>query len=319
MTIFDNLVYNENSFTELFKNLMRFKVFRREFLSLIDYDFSTENFEFENFTTQRTTSNGRPDLVISTEMTEIFVEIKVWDTVLTNNQPTGYIKELESSNKSNKILILLSPSNYKFLSEYEIKKKESASNVFTQTIFWTDIIDKFDQEEIHDGNPIFHEYRELLREWFEPRKVKIDNKFLEIMYNVNVPDSLIKLSEFISQLKIELQKRNVDITCNKTNILSEFGFYCDKKDSYSLFIGEWFEYWSAKGTPLCITIHSSHEEIKNRFTELCELYKFKKPEYYNNWLTSDINLSIGDDQLGLISDKIYSITDELRKIEIIMK
>jgi len=151
MTIFENIVYNENTFTELFRNLMRFKVFRREFLNLIDFDFSEELIDFDCFSTQKTTENGRPDLVISTQTLEIYIEIKVWNTILTNNQPEGYLKELERIDKNEKLLVLLTPKNYKYLKVYNERKKLFNSKIRTQTIFWSDIIEKLTTRKYGKG------------------------------------------------------------------------------------------------------------------------------------------------------------------------
>ncbi|KJS04432.1 MAG: hypothetical protein VR77_11760 [Flavobacteriales bacterium BRH_c54] len=314
MTIFENLVYNENTFTELFKNIMKFKVFRREFLSLIDYDFSVEDIEFENFSTQKTTDNGRPDLIISTQTIEIYIEIKVWNTILTSNQPSGYLKELEGIPKSKKMLILLTPKNYKYLDIYDKRKSQDNSNIKTQTIFWSEIIYRIEQEEIFEGNPLLNEYLELLKEWFEPKHVEIDNKFLEIMYNIDTPSSLEKLTDLINQVKTELQKSGVEITSNKTNILNEYGFYCDSIDSYSLYIGEWFDYWKETGNPFCIAIHTNNEQILNQFNIECKQQGFTKPELFENtnWWVCNISLKINESTIEIITDKTKKIIDKLK-------
>jgi len=54
---------------------------------------------------------------IRSEDVEIFIEIKVWDTSLTDNQPVGYLKELVCIDKKYKGLVLIVPENYKHLTE----------------------------------------------------------------------------------------------------------------------------------------------------------------------------------------------------------
>ena len=318
MTIFENLVYNENTFTELFRNIMRFKIFRREFLSLIDYDFSCEDLDFESFSTQKTTQNVRPDLVISTPTLDIFVEIKVWNTALTVNQPNGYLKALEESNKDNKILVLLTPKNYKHLSNYNDILLKTKSNIKTQTIFWSDIIEKIDQEEIFQGNSLLSEYRELLREWFEPKQIEINNKFLEIMNSPDTPNSLEKLTDLINQIKTELQKSGVEITRNRTNILNEYGFYSDTGDSYSLYVGEWFYYWKETGNPFCIAIKTDNEELLKDFQEMCKSQNLEEPKIFGdrNWLTYNIKLNnINDNVVETLTNIIKIIIKIVKKYD----
>jgi hypothetical protein len=322
MNIFNNLVYNENTFTELFKNIMRFKIFRKEFLGLIDGDVSDENIDFDSFSTQKSTENGRPDLVISTQHSEIFIEIKVWNTPLTDNQPSGYLKELEVIDKSNKILVLLIPKNYKYLDRYHERIWKAKSEIKTQIIFWSEIIDKMDREKIHEENALLSEYRELLREWFEPKQIEINHTFLNIMYSLDTPNSLEKLADLIREIKNELMKSGVEVTSKKTDVMVEYGFYCDHHDSYSLFIGEWFDYWKETGNPLCIAIQTNNKQILNLFSDECTLQGFAKPEDFKDkkdkdthWLTSKIELSSKGNAVEIIAEKTKNIIDKLRSTD----
>ena len=66
-SIFYQVVRNENSLSELFCNLFRFKKFRSEIMGFIVSKFNLEpdNFEYENFKTQYGIgSGGIPDMSI---------------------------------------------------------------------------------------------------------------------------------------------------------------------------------------------------------------------------------------------------------------
>ncbi len=323
MTIFENIVTNENTFTELFKNLMRFEGFRNEFLSLIECDFSQEAIDFDCFSTQKSTDNGRPDLVISTHNIEIFIEIKVGNATLTENQPKGYLKELESVNKSKKLLILLAPSKYNQLGKYNkciesYNNEKKAIKIKSQTIFWSDVIASIDQKELFKGNSLLTEFRELLKEWFEPQRIIIDSKFTKRMHNIDTPKSLEKLTNIITQVKNELKKNNIKISSTKTSFLNEYGFYCndDKHNTYQFFIGEWFQYWKETGNPFCIAIKTNDKNISQNFISECQLQELNTPELFNNtkWLTCNIELPT--DEKGLfvenISVKLTSIIEKLQ-------
>lgn len=109
--IFQNIVVHENSFTELFRNFLRFKSFRDAFLKkYISEIIEVEEITINNFQTQVfTKSDGIPDLVFSSEKYEYVFEIKVKNCALTNNQPEGYLEYLRKINKPHKGLYLLAP------------------------------------------------------------------------------------------------------------------------------------------------------------------------------------------------------------------
>ena len=97
-TIFDGAITNENSFTELFKNFLRYRSFRQSFLNLIRLSFDRDKVDHDCFDTQFNISKfGRPDLVLTTSHTEILFEIKVYNTALTANQPLAYYDYLKNT------------------------------------------------------------------------------------------------------------------------------------------------------------------------------------------------------------------------------
>lgn len=305
MTIFDNIVYNENSFTELFKNYMRYKTFRDQFISLIGIVPPNIIIDFEHFTTQVSSNNCRPDMRISSENVEVFIEIKVWNTRLTENQPLGYIKELEKVTKQYKALILIIPNHYKYIFEYNRRNKEYSTTINKKIIHWDDIIKFIEENEIHQGNPMISEFLELLKEWFEPKKININSDFIAAMNNKQTPESINNLVEIITQLNTEVTKRGF-ITRKKNNFLEEYGFYVEN-DKFSLFIGEWFHYWQNEGKPLCISLQTQEDLIYQLFKEQCNSFSNESPKYFNNeWLTIGISIDT-DFNIKVVLENLYNL------------
>jgi len=89
-TIFDNLVNDEDDFTELLCNMVKFE----EFGDILYDFFGIKNKEKYIETQYQTKKNGKPDLVIWYDDGIEFIEVKVGDRRLTKNQPEGYIREL---------------------------------------------------------------------------------------------------------------------------------------------------------------------------------------------------------------------------------
>ena len=93
--IFHRVADSEVPFTELFCNLMSYKIFRECILNqLIGGKFSIKSIHYEHFTTQYRLpdSCGQPDLVVRNDDVEILIEIKINNSGLTNNQPINYLK-----------------------------------------------------------------------------------------------------------------------------------------------------------------------------------------------------------------------------------
>lgn len=310
MTIFDNIIYNENSFTELFKNFMRYKVFRDQFILLIDSLPNDITVDFEHFNTQKSSNDCRPDIRIISDEVDIFIEIKVWNTVLTYNQPVGYIRELEKSNKQNKSLVLIVPKHYKYLSEYESRKNDYPTSVDSKIITWDNIIKLIENKEMQIGNPMIFEFLQLLKEWFEPKKIIINSDFVTIMNNKLTPENIIKLVETIDQLNNEITKRGF-ITTKKKNFLEEYGFYIED-ENFSLFIGEWFYYWQTEGKPLCISLQSQDNMILDKFNEISKVFSSESPTLLNeSWLTFGIAVQPQFDINNLI-DNLYKLISSIK-------
>lgn len=308
MTIFDNLVNNENSLTELFKNYFRYDVFRQDFIKLIDLFPSEIIIEYENLTTQQNSNNCRPDMRIRSEDVEIFIEIKVWDTSLTDNQPVGYLKELVCIDKKYKGLVLIVPDNYKHLTEYLKRQSEYGFSISSKIIYWSQII-TFLEKESYFSDTILQEFLKLLTEWFIPKKINIDSDFELLMNNNQTPESILKLINLIDELNQELTKRGV-VTKKKRNFLEEYGFYVEHQN-FNLFVGEWFHFWQKTGQPLCLSLETDSNPIREIFLEKALEFAADVPTYYNvTWFTIGFPVNVGY-QAQALTDCIYTLIKSL--------
>lgn len=142
-TVFNNISSeNENSVTEVLASLFRKEKFRKILFSFFHItDSDTETFVIG--TQQNYGDNGRPDLIIQSSNTRIFIENKVLDkTSLTNNQPKGYLDELSKASEKNKRLIFLVPKNYLHRPELE----EYSEIATCEIKKWSDLIDVLKKE-----------------------------------------------------------------------------------------------------------------------------------------------------------------------------
>jgi hypothetical protein len=162
-TIFDNLVNNEDDFTELLCNMLKFK----EFKIIISEFLGIKNKEVFIDTQYRTKNNGRPDLVISYDDGIEFIEIKVGDRRLTKNQPEGYIQELSEKNEQNKKLYFIIPKNYYYIKDLKNRLRDTKKiGIPIQIKYWEEFFEYCKCKKIYLNNKVFYEYYNLLKSRF---------------------------------------------------------------------------------------------------------------------------------------------------------
>lgn len=296
-TIFDGAIINENSFTELFKNFLRFAPFRQGFIDLIEYEFDKDNVDFDSFDTQFTISKfGRPDLALFTDVTEILFEIKVYNTGLTKNQPTGYYNHLKSKDDIlNKALILIIPENYYDKGTYNNLLAEIQSpkdGIYTQVILWEQIAKIITDIELESVSPLFYEYSNFLSHWFQLNSIYLDSLNTSTMFDKKFPESLEKTMIIVSNLCDEFTKRSFPVRRATDRHFDEYGFYIDLQNDETIFFGIWFDYWKETGKPVCICIDSKSSEQISAFTNGVRKSGLTPVKEFEEYLTTYINEQI---------------------------
>ncbi|MCF8369267.1 MAG: hypothetical protein K9G76_09515 [Bacteroidales bacterium] len=288
-TIFDNIITNENSFTELFKSFLRFKFLRQSFLRLIGIELDLESIKYEDFDAQYSIPNyGRPDLGLIYENVEILFEIKVYNTTLTENQPKGYYTYLSKISKAKiKGLILIIPEDYYNLGYYNeclqsIKKEED--NIFTQIISWESILKIITGNEINEISPLFSEYSVFIDKWFNISSIFYDNLNITTMFGKHFPESLKRTTNIIDNVYNEFKKRDYNLKWSSDRYFSEYGFYFNLLDEDDkLFFGIWFDYWLNYGNPVCIALESDNSKTISSFHKGIKLAKQHPTTNYDKW------------------------------------
>lgn len=311
-SVFDNIVKNENSFTELFYNYLKFSVFRNIFLDLITFDFVKENIKYSQFDTQYSVSKfGRPDLVIINNDVEILFEIKVYNTSLTPNQPTSYYKHLKTkSKKKYKGLILVAPDNYYDIERYKkelLKINDSKDKIFTQIIYWNDIVRQLEKKDIPEISPLFKEYSNFLTTWFQMKSIFLNSLNATTMFGKEFPDSLYKTLVIVDNVFFELKKQKFNVWRTNDKYFAEYGFSFKLPNEELLFFGMWFEYWLDSGNPISICldgVSKSHIDVINY--ELRQKNLSKLTEYKEFFLTFIDKTTLMDTNSEKIISKLLS-------------
>jgi len=204
-TIFDGIITTENSFTELFKNFLKFSFFRELFLELLEIPIDKENVTYDSFDTQYTISHfGRPDLALCTDISEILIEIKVYNTSLTPNQPLSYYKHLRTKCKAkHKGLILIIPDDYYDINRYQTELKKIANsndNIYTQIIFWNTLVGHIEKKEIANVSLLFNEYTTFISNWFQMKPIFLNSLNITTMFGKEFPNSLYTTLDIVYRI-----------------------------------------------------------------------------------------------------------------------
>jgi hypothetical protein len=244
--LFQNIVTDENSYTELLCNLLSYKFFREQFFKFLgiknesEFDYNTQ------YRTINKQKNGRPDLILSSETEYYFIKIN--NTSLTNNQPKGYLRELEKISCKNKYLFFIVPKNYKHkdelankLESYNVNKK-----IVTNIYYWDHFFKDCKKYYSTEKNDIFFQYFQLLKEWFGYNHISFQKKG-EIDMNIKeVGQKLVECHQTVDTIGNLLETNNFKIKYPETGG-GEYGFYIYHKKVNLGWFGIWNDLWASKG------------------------------------------------------------------------
>jgi hypothetical protein len=312
--IFINTIQNENCFTELFTNLLKYDDFRTEILSLIiDNRNILESVEYENITTQKRLENiGQPDIRLCNDKIDIIFEIKVSSNrELTGKQKDDYIQHLADKTKIKKIVFIV-PQNY---------KRDNIPQQDTAIITWELIINKLEClpfiETSNNNIPaiIKDEYLDFLKDWFSI--ITFDLQTLQLMNNKEIPKALENFYALVDIVKRELAQLNPNLQLSTSMSKNDYGIGI-KSNNFTIYFGLWFYCWWKTGFPLSISILApkdldKEEEVKNYYKSK----NFSEPQYIQNtelngkrWYAVPIS-----NEVLISSDCIYRICTILVDLE----
>lgn len=266
-SIFHNLVNNEDDFTELLCNMLKFKDFETIFSKFLGIE--SEKIYIE--TQYRTKKNGRPDLVISYDDGIAFIEVKVGDTKLTNNQPEGYIRGLSSKKEQNKKLYFIVPKNYYYQDDLENRItiiKERKIDIECKN--WECFFEYCKEKRIYSRDKIFNEYYTLLKSWFGYETIFFAKEEQNIMKkNGEIMD---KAGKFLACISSRLGQNGYKSKWSEGP--NEIGFTINKKDVYYGWVGMWFPLW--KDTGNCFIYSLSDKEGKKFYNNFVNIYNYSE-------------------------------------------
>jgi hypothetical protein len=262
-TVFDNLVTNENSATELLCNAMRFDPLRRALLALFFSDEGGSEIGDDDIHTQVSVDQGRPDLVVANDDVCAFIEVKVVEHCgLTLNQPDGYFKCLLKDKRPQRWLVFLVPSGWVYSDSLNRSLKllgdtYPGCGIQTRIVHWEAVIAVFRTTSLRNErlSPILDEFTGLFSSWFEPRSIMFSKDNVQTLFSKDFAAAFSDLLELIRQIGA---KGRTICKCSERS----FGelYFKNDQGEYLLWLGFWPDFWKKEGIPLSFGVKNDWSE-----------------------------------------------------------
>jgi len=282
MNIFDGILSNENNTTEVLKNLLRYKLFRAEFLNFlgVDKDIAHKNFYTQVQLEEKSQKYGIIDLYIEDDEKKYLIEIKTnYYTSLSKKQTDDRYQEYLNilPQKSNGELFYLIPKNYHH-------KEKIKGNIK----YWEDFLTRIKKVELDKLNPFIGDFTEFFYNyWAIDLSYKFSKRELQIIFrgetmlaDASIPKIMRKLEHIVEDVigeDIKIIRKNKSDTEQNPD---QYGYHIKSNigDIY-IWFGIDFDIWEEKGYPLTVWIDSEDEEILEEIIALLKDSEFEEYSY----------------------------------------
>jgi len=290
--VFYNLVTDENSTTELLCNLMRFEAFRLSFLRLFLSDAAASDLHWDDIDTQVELPSGcRPDLQIKNERFIALIEVKVSPGLgLTQNQPTAYIEYLLSEDFPERWLVFLVPKAWAHRSSLNLLLEGNAGGVHTQIVYWEDIVNAIERDNLGATNEFLNEFCQLLVARVAARPVTFSAKEVPMLFSTEVPTALSKLQQLIDGVRGRGTVYKVQPSASKALCPTEYGMYFrDSLGKDVFWFGVWTKFWMENNRPLCFGVSETwHLSVQQAFLQAYNGPTKRFERYIVGWIEAEV-------------------------------
>lgn len=278
-SIFENVLTHENAITELLCNLLRYGLFRGEFLKAINVpEDCISKIEYEDCKTQFTHDEliGKPDLWIRNENTDICIEVKTSACRgTTEYQRTEYSQYLKNKCKSKfRYYFLLAPEDY----QHSRTWRESHRNLTTvkcEIVTWTQLYNHFSNCDLGGLSILFREWLLYIKMNLMLPEISLTREECKMLFNMQSGKGLQNMLNIISS--VEKNVKNEGFRLKRINRLeSEIGFYVqNENNSDVLWFGIWFSAWNKHGFPIWFGVDidwdtEASKRFKKEYQGLCK-------------------------------------------------
>lgn len=256
-TIFDNLVTDENSMTELLCNLTRLSPFRRALLARLFSDGCSSRIAENDIRTQKRLDGwGQPDLIIRNDEIYALVEVKVSNHCgLTPNQPNSYFESLLKDKTPQRWLVFLVPKDWLYLGSLKeslrlLSAAHRESGIQARILHWEDVLDVTVDVSRREPtlSPVLGEFGRLVSSWFVPTPIPFSKQEVQMLFSKDFAVALSNLFKLIGQIRDKGRVYKSSYRC-----LGDLYFKSNHGENI-LWFGLWPNFYRQEGIPLCFGV-----------------------------------------------------------------
>jgi hypothetical protein len=314
--VFDKVVNNENSQTQLLCNFMsRDEEFRTKVLTLFLPEAVASKVRPHQIRREVSLlEGGRPDIRIDAQGACALIEVKASTRCeLRENQDIreelgSYAAFLKRSNAVCKRFGFLVPRDYESLEGLNSRMREAREqlgDIEPKIVYWDQIpaiIEKLQSRDL-----LFEEYRRFLARKFGP--IGFNKEEIQMLSSTAFLGPFFKLTDLIRQIEVKCKK---EFKTDSESSRDEFAFYIKARGNAEslLYFGVWKDFAEQGGSPICYGVLDSWKSA-GPFSMICERNSrtVKRFGNSNEWILISIDPKVLD-----VENSVETIWEELRPI-----
>lgn len=315
-SVFDKVVVNENSQTQLLCNFMRRDdEFRTKVLTLFLPEAVASKVRPHEIRREVSLlEGGRPDITIEAQGVCALIEVKASTRCeLRENQDVreklgSYAVFLKRNNAACKRFGFLVPRDFDALEGLNSRTREAREqlgDIEPKIVYWDQILAIIEKLQSRDG--LFEEYRGFLAQKFGP--IGFDQEEIQMLSSTAFLRPFLKLTHLIRQIEIKCKKEfRTDFQTSR----DEVALYIKAQGSREslLYFGVWKDFAEQGGSPICYGVLDSWKSA-GTFSMICERNKriVKKFGNSNEWILVSVDPKVLD-----VENAAETIWEELHPI-----
>jgi len=270
-SIFDDLVYDENSMTLLLRNMMRHFTFLKLFLSAFLSDADALRIASSDIHTQvRLGDFGQPDMLIRTGELCALIEVKFAEgRGCTDNQPTSYFAYLQTlAAVPKRWLVFLVPKDSICHEEIRRDLEEGRArygDIQVKVVDWENVLGILNRIDPKVRDPLVEQFRKLLDARFGPVAFSMEESRMLVSDDfAKAYTTLRKLEDVVDGIREKAQAAprygsvSPSVRADKSE---EYGIYFRNGQGRDyVFFGFWLDYFKQENLPLCICIQDKSKD-----------------------------------------------------------
>lgn len=314
--VFDKVVVNENSQTQLLCNFMRRDdEFRTKVLTLFLPEAVASKVRPHEIRREVSLlEGGRPDITIEAQGVCALIEVKastrceLRENQDIRNELGSYVAFLKRSNAVCKRFAFLVPRDWESrdgLNSRMRGARAQLADIEPKMVYWDQILAI--TEKLQSRDVLFEEYRRFLAQKFGP--IGFNKEEIQMLSSTAFLVPFFKLTDLIKQIENKCKK---EFKTDFENSRDEFAFYIKARGNPEslLYFGVWKDFAEQGGSPICYGVLDSWKSART-FSMICERNKriVKKFGNSNEWMLVSVDPKVLD-----VENAAETIWEELHPI-----